>query len=488
MSNSALLPYCRSVPGFGKKTVLAVATLFVLSGCASVNFDQSIAKTNEQAASFTQGQLALARTNDQRTEMDRVAHEILSKPVGQSDAVRLALVTSPALQAMLAQNWADVAGVAQTGRIANPVLRFERLRFADELELGRLLSFGLLDLLTLPQRYKMAERQIAQQQLRLTSNVIDQVTQVRQAWVRAVAAQQSLVYAKQVNDAAQASSELARRLQAAGNFTKLQRARQQAFYADAATQWAAAKHASTSTREELTRLLGLTESQSEVLVLPDRLPELPSSPRSPDDVSKLASKGRLDIQLAQAELDAQAKAQGLNLLTSFTDIELGVRRDTVFANVASPAAGTSTSKRGYEVSVRLPIFDWGGNQRDAMNAQTLATANRLEATVRTAGSNLRENYSAYRTTYDVSKHYRDEVVPLRKTISEENVLRYNGMLIGVFELLADTRDQVNSVMAAISAEQQFWLADAALQASIMGKPTMATVGAMASGGGGDAGH
>ena len=64
------------------------------------------------------------------------------------------------------------------------------------------------------------------------------------------------------------------------------------------------------------------------------------------------------------------------------------------------------------------------------------------------------------------------------------------MLIGVFELLADTRDQVSSVMAAIAAEQQYWLSDAALQASLMGKPTLAAVGAMptAGAGGGAAGH
>jgi outer membrane protein TolC len=122
--------------------------------------------------------------------------------------------------------------------------------------------------------------------------------------------------------------------------------------------------------------------------------------------------------------------QGLTAITSLTDIELGIRRGTVFDN----AAGTETSKQGYEVSVRLPVFDWGGNQRDNLNAQTLAAANRLEAAVRAAGSSLRESYSAYRTAFDVSKHFRDEVVPLRKTISEENVLRYNGMLIGVFEL------------------------------------------------------
>ena len=95
---------------------------------------------------------------------------------------------------------------------------------------------------------------------------------------------------------------------------------------------------------------------------------------------------------------------------------------------------------------------------------------------------MRENYSAYRTAYDVSQHYRDEVVPLRKLISEENLLRYNGMLIGVFDLLADTRDQIDSVMAEISAQQQFWLADAALQASIIGKPTTAFVGTISVGG------
>jgi len=163
---------------------------------------------------------------------------------------------------------------------------------------------------------------------------------------------------------------------------------------------------------------------------------------------------------------------------TFTDIELGVRRDSVF----DAAENTKQTRRGFEISLRLPIFDWGGMQRSAMSAQTLAAANRLEATSRAAGSNLRESYSAYRTAYDIARHHRDEVIPLRKTISEENQLRYNGMLISVFELLADSRDQVSSVMAALNAEQQFWQAEAALQASLIGKPTSAGV----AGGGGAA--
>jgi outer membrane protein TolC len=119
-------------------------------------------------------------------------------------------------------------------------------------------------------------------------------------------------------------------------------------------------------------------------------------------------------------------------------------------------------------------------QRDGWNARTLAAANQLEATVRAAGSSLRESYSAYRTSFDVAKHYRDEVLPVRRVISEENQLRYNGMLIGVFELLADARDQVGTVTAAIDAQQQFWLADAALQASLIGRPTMTSLSVMSS--------
>ena len=410
----------------------------------------------------------------------------LFSPLSADDAVRLALINSPAMQALLAQSWADAASAAQSGRLPNPLLTLDWIRSPGTIDVARMLGVGLLDILTLPRRSRIAQSRLEQGQLQLTSDVIDKVTQVRQAWVAAVSAQQSLAYAKQVSDSAEASAELARRMLAVGNFNKLQRARQQAFYADAAAQWANASHAATASREALVRLLGLTDGQAQQLTLPERLPDIPMVPRAPEDVSAAASRGRLDIKTAQAAVNATAAAQGLNALTSFTDIELSVIRNTS----KDRADGQRTQGRGFEVALTLPVFDWGDLKRDAMNAQMLAAANRLEGTVRAAGSNLRESYSAYRTTYDIAKHYRDEIVPLRKLIAEENVLRYNGMLIGVFELLADSRDQIASVIAAINAQQQFWLADAALQSSILGKPMMmANAGAApAKGGGGDAGH
>ena len=175
------------------------------------------------------------------------------------------------------------------------------------------------------------------------------------------------------------------------------------------------------------------------------------------------------MRLAQAALDASLQAQGLNDLTSLTDLELAVRRDTVFDN----AEGTQGARQGAELAVRLPLFDSGDLRRTAQRAQTLALDQRLQATLREASSGLRESYSAYRSAFELARHYRDEVLPLRKTIADENLLRYNGMLIGVFELLADTKEQIAGVQDAIAAEQQFWLADAALQAASIGRPANA---------------
>ena len=458
------------------RLALPVVAVAVLSGCASITADQTTRRVNEEGAGFTEGRLTLARTDDERQQRATAAGRLLAAPLGQREAVQLTLVNSAALQALLAQGWAESADAAQSGRIANPLFGFERLVAGESLDIGRSLAFGLLDVLTVPLRQGVASRRIELSQLRLTSDVVHLVTQVRQSWVRAVAAGQTLTYARQVFDSAEASAELARRMQSVGNFNRLSRAREQSFYADAATQLASATHQATAAREELVRLLGLDEAQAQALTLPERLPDLPKQALEPQAVAATATRGRLDIRLAQLALEASARAQGLNTVTSFTDLELTARRNTAFDN----AAGTRTSARGLEVGVRLPVFDWGGMQRDAWSARTLAAAHQLEATLRNAGSNLRESYSAYRTAYDIARHQRDEVLPLRKVIADENQLRYNGMLIGVFELIADARDQVRAVMAAIDADKQFWLADAALQASVIGRPTSTSLTATTS--------
>src|SRR3546814_1903462 len=78
-------------------------------------------------------------------------------------------------------------------------------------------------------------------------------------------------------------------------------------------------------------------------------------------------------------------------------------------------------------------------------------------------SELRESYGEYQTAWDRARHDRDEIIPLRQKISDEMLLRYNGMLVSAVDLLGDAREQVDSVTEAIAAQRDFWLAETSLR-------------------------
>ncbi|MGO7624370.1 TolC family protein, partial [Rhizobium ruizarguesonis] len=59
-------------------------------------------------------------------------------------------------------------------------------------------------------------------------------------------------------------------------------------------------------------------------------------------------------------------------------------------------------------------------------------------------SEARSSYQAYLSNYDIARHYRNDVLPLRTKVEEESLLTYNGMISNTFELLTDTRDKINS--------------------------------------------
>ena len=203
----------------------------------------------------------------------------------------------------------------------------------------------------------------------------------RSAWVRAVAAQQSAAYLRDVKEAAQAGAELARRMARTGNWSRLEQAREQLFLADALAELARAEQAAFATREQLASQLALPAD----LALPQRLPDLPSAVDAPEAI----------------------EARTLR----------------------------------------------------AIQGQPSEAVARIRSTVR-------EAYFGYRSAHDLALHYRDEVVPLHRFIQEETLLRYSGMLVSVWELLAETRQQVLSVNSALQAQRDFWLTDAALQSAL----------------------
>lgn len=439
----------------------AAAAVSVLAGCASFSrdggMDQVSALTRERAGHAVAVQRSPADADAARAR----AAEILAQPLSADAAVELALLNNRGLQASFSRLGIAEADLVQAGRLRNPIFTFSRLALGGgAVEIERSILFDVLGLLRLPFERELQQRNFEHAQLLAAYDAIGIAADTRRAYFGAVAAQELVQYFEQVKEAAEASNELARRMVAAGNFTKLAQMREQAFYADATAGLARAQQRALAERERLTRLLGLAGEQT-AFKLPERLPDLPKAPVEPRDAERTAIEKRLDVMMAKRLTEATAQSLGLTKATRFVNaFEVGYQ---------NRSEGGDPRRNGFEIELVLPLFDFGDARTRRAEATYMQMVHRTAEVAVNARSEVREHYFAYRTAYDLAKHYRDEVVPLRKRIGEENLLRYNGMLIGVFELLADSREQVRSVSDYVEALREFWVAETNLQSALTGR-------------------
>ena len=439
-----------------------VALAAFLGGCASTAVRDNLDATNEFAHAEFGAAAAFSHTDAERETTRAEVERRLSEPLSAEDAVWITLNHSPEFQRLLAESAAASAASVQSGRVPNPVISYERLAAGDELEIDRLLTVSLLDVVLWPKRHRLASMQQVQHRLRSAGDVVGNATGARQAWIDAVAANQSLQYAHDVVAAAGAAAELASRMREARNYSQVEYDRERAFHADAVAEERRAEIDARRTREVLVRQLGLSTELADRLRLPDRLPDLPAQPMDAKATEERAFDQRLDVALARAELEFTAASLGLTRITSVVNaLEVGA---------ASTSETGAPTRDGYEVEFRLPLFDFGDARRANAEAIYLAALNRAAGVAGEARSHVREAYATYVSTYELARHYRDEVVPIRKSIAEQKLLLYHGMLISVFELLADARVEVNTVRQAIAAQRDFWVADAALRSSLIGRP------------------
>ena len=435
---------------------LAAATL---AGCASFSPDGGVGEVSALTKERTGQVVQWHRTQaDLDTVAARVA-DLLKSPLAPETAVEMALLNNRGLQADFAELGIAEADLVQAGRLKAPTLSFGRLAGGGALEIDRSVMFGILDLLTMPAATGIARQRFEQAQLRAATAAVGLAAQARRAYFEAVAAQQLVGYCLQVKEAAEASADLARRMAVAGSFSKLDQMREQAFYADATSQLARALQQAVARRERLTRVLGLSAAQVN-FQLPETLPELPAQVLQPENAEQTALDTRLDVRLAKSDAETTAKSLGLTNVTRFVN--------ALDAGYQDKSQSGTPNEHGFLVQVEVPLFDFGGARTARAQAQYMQAMNRTAQVAVNAQSEVRESYAAYRTAYDLAKHYRDEVVPLRQRISDENLLRYNGMLIGVFELIADAREQVSGVTGYVEALRDYWVADTDLQIALTG--------------------
>ena len=456
---------CRPAPAarmFLMRAGMTLGGALTLASCAAFSPDGGISPVATFATQELGKDIVAIRNEDDAVAARGAVERLLKRPLTADAAVQVALLNNRRLQAAYNELAVAEADMVQASLPPNPVVSLLRIAGSGELEIERRIVADILALATLPARSDIASARFRQAQLRAIAETVRVAVETRRAWYRTVAANEAGRFLTQAQTAAESATQLVTRLGESGALNKLDQARDQVFYADLTALVGMARQRAESERERLIRLLGLWGTDLNFR-LADALPSLPARPRTLPLVETEAIHRRVDLQIARLEVEALAKSYGLTQATRFINL-----LDVAGVSKISGPSDARVRQRGGEVDFQIPLFDFGEVRvRDAEQTY-LAAINRLTDKAVTVRSEARDAYRVYRASYDIAAHYQREILPLRKIISDETLLRYNAMQIDVFSLLAEARQRIGATTAAIDAQRDFWLANTNLVVAVAG--------------------
>jgi outer membrane protein TolC len=431
------------------------------AGCAGFSADGGFDSVADGTRASLGKDVRWPRTESERAKIDAQVAASLQHALSAEDAVQIALLNNRALQASFEQLGISEADLVQSGRLPNPRFTLRHVGAAGQHDIEESLTLNLLSLLVAPYAHELEKRRFAEVQSAVLVTVVELAGDTRRAYIAAVAAHASVQFLEQVDSAADAGAELARRMVAAGNWNRLDQAREQNFHAAAAQSLSRARLAEVAARERLTRLMGLSADQPD-FALADSLPELPASIEELPDADAMLLRNRIDLRLMRMRLDELAHRLGLTQATRFVDVfDVGPAR-------VLQGAESAPYERGYELSLQIPIFDSGSARVRRAEAVYSQAVDRFCQAAIEARSQIREARAAYGAAYDIARRQRDEVLPNARLIAQQNLLRYNASLLSVFELLADARERIAATDIYLNSVRDFWIAKSELDSSLLG--------------------
>ena len=436
---------------------LALLGAAALSACAGIAPDRGLSQVQPLLRARGYEELA-PPGGDQAAAL---ADQILARgPLSADDAVRVALLDNPELQASYARLGFSAAEVYDAGRLSNPVLSGAVQFSGGGGELNRYdygLTQNFLGFLLLPARSRLAAADFERTQQEAGAALIDLSGRVRIAYQRLVGALQVQSLRHTVAEAAQTSAELAQRLHDAGNIADLDLELQRAEAGQAQANVVAADNAALAARAELGTLLGLGGDRQDWQV-PDRLPAPLAQDDSLADLQALAQRSRLDLLTKRGEVARQEDALGVTRswrLLGDADLGLQGERDDNGAHLLGPS-----------LSLQLPLFNQG--QGAVLRAQSRlelsrAELRRMEVETDNAILLAQARLAAART---LAQRYSAEYIPLRERIVRHTQERASFMLVGPFELIRARREEYDTYQQYIETVRDYWVARAELERAV----------------------
>jgi outer membrane protein TolC len=460
-----ILQKYRLCTGMARLCTAALGALLV-SGCAHFSRDGGFAPIARTAQDRIGKEVRWARTPDERAKSERQVAGILLRPLTVDDAVQIALLGNGALQASFEELGISEADLVQSGLLPNPGFTYRHAVAGGLYDIEETVSVNVIALLAQPYLHQAAQRRFRETQSAVTLEIVGLAARTREAYYTAVAAGESVRYRAQVLAAAEAGADLARRMRAAGNWNGLDEARERGFFDDASLSLERARLAETVARESLAELLALG-SDPGTFRLALRLPELPAESAGPagsELPDSAALEGRIDLALMRARIDALAATLHLAKATRILDVlDAGPAR-------VKEGPGSEPFETGYQVSLEVPIFDTGQARVRKAESEYARAVDEFRQAAVDARAEVHKARARCRAAHEIAMRERDEILPLRKSVSEEDLRQYHASQISVFDLLADARAESAGVDDYIQSLRDFWIARSALDTALIGLP------------------
>lgn len=223
------------------KLMSAIALPLVAAGCVTTDYsavDAGFANASAKSGEATAKQTVWIQNQKQaQATRDRVKALMAKKTIDVETAVQVALLNNKGLQASYADLGDSAADAWQTQLSVFPTFSVGLSGIGTPgLEAYRVLegavATNILALATYDRNIKLADNRFRQAQLKAAIATISLAAETRRAWITAVAAWENVAYLNQAKIAADASSELAKKIGEAGSMPKGEQAREHVFYAE----------------------------------------------------------------------------------------------------------------------------------------------------------------------------------------------------------------------------------------------------------------
>jgi cobalt-zinc-cadmium efflux system outer membrane protein len=442
------------------KLIIIIAGAVGLAGCASVPSDAGFGNVQtsvgERSGHLVQWR---GRTADDAA-VDASVHDLLQKELIADAAVQIALLNNLYLQATYQELGVAQAEMVQAGLLRNPVFSVERRFSGQAAEID--LAWDFLDLFFIPLRKRAAGAAFESAKLRVANAVLNAAAETRVAFYTLQGAEQMLEMRRSVVEATQASADAAKRLRDAGNINILALRNEQKLAAQAKLDLAAAEAEVVQDRERLNVLMGVWGVNTEWKIA-SRLPGLPTIEAPAQGLESQAIAQRLDLAAARQEIEVAAQSLGLVRASRF------IPEATIAGHYEHEI--NPEHSIGPSIALPLPIFDQGQATVARGGALLQQAQLRYAALAIEIRSQARAAYGRMIAARSRAEYYRREVLPIQQQILEQTQLQYNGMFVGVFQLLQAKQAQIDAGREYIESQRDYWIARSELERAVGGRLT-----------------